>query len=164
MQAEIAALGEALAQKGGDRSEAHFSELRDMLVATTTLPMAGPNLNGASHNSFGDFRYPQRTDVEDSRLFNLGRGLPNLRMTLKRTRSSRITLADRARDAGQWNLAARYYRQALDRNPRNPPIWVQYGHALKNPGISQKRRGPTAGAVFFLIPAPPTLTCSSVMF
>jgi hypothetical protein len=45
-----------------------------------------------------------------------------------------ISLADRARDAGQWELAVRLYRKALDRNPYNPPIWVQYGHALKESG------------------------------
>ena len=45
-----------------------------------------------------------------------------------------IPLADRARDAQQWELSAQLYRKALDRNPRNPPIWVQYGHALKESG------------------------------
>jgi glycosyltransferase involved in cell wall biosynthesis len=42
--------------------------------------------------------------------------------------------ADRARDARDWPAAARYYRKALDQNPNNPPIWVQYGHALKESG------------------------------
>jgi tetratricopeptide (TPR) repeat protein len=63
--------------------------------------------------------------------------LPGLRrpgLSLRRARPSLITLADRARDAGQWELAARHYREALDRNPRNSPIWVQYGHALKETG------------------------------
>src|SRR4029077_3976979 len=45
-----------------------------------------------------------------------------------------IALADRARDAGQWERAAQLYRKALDRNPRRPGIWVQYGHALKKSG------------------------------
>jgi tetratricopeptide (TPR) repeat protein len=54
--------------------------------------------------------------------------------SFKRSRLSVIALADRARDAGQWDLAARHYREALDRNPHNPPIWVQYGHALKESG------------------------------
>jgi Tfp pilus assembly protein PilF len=45
-----------------------------------------------------------------------------------------IVLADRARDARQWDAAVRHYRTALARNPRNPPIWVQYGHALKETG------------------------------
>jgi predicted Zn-dependent protease len=45
-----------------------------------------------------------------------------------------VILADDARDAGQWDRAAQLYRQALDRNPDNPPIWVQYGHALKESG------------------------------
>jgi len=52
----------------------------------------------------------------------------------KRHEPSVITRADRAREAGQWQLAAGLYRVALDRKPRNPPIWVQYGHALKECG------------------------------
>src|ERR1700730_9547183 len=45
-----------------------------------------------------------------------------------------ITLADQARDERQWEVAAGYYKKALHRKPRNPPIWVQYGHALKESG------------------------------
>ena len=45
-----------------------------------------------------------------------------------------VTLADRARDAREWKEAARLYSEALDRDPDNPPIWVQYGHALKESG------------------------------
>lgn len=45
-----------------------------------------------------------------------------------------IARADRARDARDWLTAARFYRNALDQNPDNPPIWVQYGHALKESG------------------------------
>src|SRR6266566_7488830 len=45
-----------------------------------------------------------------------------------------ITRADRARGAGEWQLAAGLYRIALERTPNNPPIWVQYGHALKESG------------------------------
>jgi hypothetical protein len=57
-----------------------------------------------------------------------------LRLSLGSARPSLITLADRARDTGQWRLAARHYRKALNRNPHNSPIWVQYGHALKETG------------------------------
>jgi len=56
------------------------------------------------------------------------------RRSLRHRKPDFVTLADRARDAGQWELAARFYRQVLDRNPGNPPIWVQYGHALKESG------------------------------
>jgi len=42
--------------------------------------------------------------------------------------------ADRARDSRDWASAARYYREALDLQPDNPPAWVQYGHALKESG------------------------------
>ena len=45
-----------------------------------------------------------------------------------------IARADRARDVRDWPTAARYYRKALDQNPNNPSIWVQYGHALKESG------------------------------
>jgi GT2 family glycosyltransferase/tetratricopeptide (TPR) repeat protein len=41
---------------------------------------------------------------------------------------------DRARDTKQWPAAARHYRRALARNPRDTAVWVQYGHALKEEG------------------------------
>jgi tetratricopeptide (TPR) repeat protein len=53
---------------------------------------------------------------------------------LRRYDPSMIMRADRAREAGQWQLAAGLYRIALDRKPQNPPIWIQYGHALKESG------------------------------
>lgn len=56
--------------------------------------------------------------------------------------TSNIALADRARDARNWEEAAQHYRAALVRNPDNPPIWVQFGHALKESG----RLGPAEGA------------------
>lgn len=52
----------------------------------------------------------------------------------RRDKATIITLADNARDARQWDHAGRLYRNALRRNPDNAPIWVQYGHALKNLG------------------------------
>lgn len=45
-----------------------------------------------------------------------------------------LSRADRARDTRDWASAARYYREALDLQPDNPPGWVQYGHALKESG------------------------------
>jgi Flp pilus assembly protein TadD len=51
---------------------------------------------------------------------------------------SSLLLADRARDAGDWALAARHYREALEKNPGQPAIWVQYGHALKESGNPQE--------------------------
>jgi TPR repeat len=47
---------------------------------------------------------------------------------------AKLTQADRARDAGQWELAARRYREVLRSLPKGPAIWVQYGHALKATG------------------------------
>src|SRR5690348_541582 len=52
----------------------------------------------------------------------------------RHAKASVITLADQARDRQQWELAARFYKKALRRNPANPRIWVQYGHVLKESG------------------------------
>lgn len=52
----------------------------------------------------------------------------------RRGQPSLTDLADRARDAGEWAAATTLYRSALARNFRNPPLWVQYGHALKESG------------------------------
>ena len=41
---------------------------------------------------------------------------------------------DRARDRGDWETARRFYRAGLDLNPELVPIWVQYGHVLKELG------------------------------
>jgi hypothetical protein len=35
-----------------------------------------------------------------------------------RRKQNFVDLADRARDAGQWELAVQLYRKALDRNPK----------------------------------------------
>ena len=42
--------------------------------------------------------------------------------------------AKRAKSAGEWNLAAQHYRQALELDPRRAAIWVQYGNALRECG------------------------------
>ncbi len=41
------------------------------------------------------------------------------------------TRANLARDAREWELAARFYADELNRNVYDPAIWVQLGHALK---------------------------------
>jgi tetratricopeptide (TPR) repeat protein len=56
------------------------------------------------------------------------------RRSLQSRKADLVAPADRARDAGQWQLAAQLYRQVLARDPRDPAIWVQYGHALKESG------------------------------
>ncbi len=52
-----------------------------------------------------------------------------------------VTRADRARDAKQWDKAARLYRRELHRNPTRSSIWVQYGHALKESGKLAEAEG-----------------------
>jgi tetratricopeptide (TPR) repeat protein len=66
-----------------------------------------------------------------------------------RMKPSVITLADRARDTGQWEIAVGYYRDALRRKPENPPIWVQYGHVLKEAGhLAQAERAYRTALVY----------------
>src|SRR5436190_9374182 len=86
---------------------------------------------------------------------------PAVRRSLKRARGSLISRADRAREALQWDIAADLYRRALDRNPDNPPIWVQFGHALKESGIWPEPREPIATPLQGIQPRP-TRICSSV--
>ena len=50
---------------------------------------------------------------------------------------SLVTLGDRARDKGEWDAAVALYSSALARDLRNAPLWVQYGHALKESGKLQ---------------------------
>jgi tetratricopeptide (TPR) repeat protein len=45
-----------------------------------------------------------------------------------------IAAADAARDRGDWKTASVLYEKGLRRDPSNAPIWVQYGHALKESG------------------------------
>jgi glycosyltransferase involved in cell wall biosynthesis len=45
-----------------------------------------------------------------------------------------ISAADEARDGRNWPEAAQLYRKALDIDGSLTPIWVQYGHALKESG------------------------------
>jgi tetratricopeptide (TPR) repeat protein len=54
-------------------------------------------------------------------------------MRMRRREAPRL-LADQARNAGQWELAARYYLDELARDPQAAAIWVQLGHALKEAG------------------------------
>ena len=42
--------------------------------------------------------------------------------------------AKRAQDAREWELAARFYVDELNRNVDDPAIWVQLSHALKETG------------------------------
>src|SRR5205823_13212493 len=62
--------------------------------------------------------------------------MPRIRLPgVKNTPLRRATEAAHKREC---ELAARYYREVLDRKPDNPPIWVQYGHALEESGHVQE--------------------------
>lgn len=69
------------------------------------------------------------------RLFSLLRvGSADCRDSRSHGKEASRTRANRARDARQWELAARFFADELDRDPYAPAIWVQFGHALKEAG------------------------------
>lgn len=72
-----------------------------------------------------------------------------LKFIRTRAKPSYITLADRARDVGEWDRAAAYYHIVLRRNPKNSPIWVQYGHVLKESGRLAEARQAYKTAVLY---------------
>jgi tetratricopeptide (TPR) repeat protein len=51
-----------------------------------------------------------------------------------RNKYNPVALGDAKRNERDWPKAAGYYQRALDFNPSNQPIWIQYGHALKESG------------------------------
>jgi glycosyltransferase involved in cell wall biosynthesis len=87
-------------------------------------PSPGPPTPGGSRS--------QR--VREARGFLRGFGSWSPRSNPNRAEETLLSRADRARDSRDWVSAAQYYRKALDQEPNNPPIWVQYGHALKESG------------------------------
>lgn len=52
----------------------------------------------------------------------------------RRNASNSRELADKARDAKEWAVAAGYYRAVLEQEPDHAALWVQLGHALKESG------------------------------
>lgn len=56
------------------------------------------------------------------------------RVLRQEAETSPLSRADRARDSRDWPNAAHYYQKALEENPQNSAIWVQYGHAIKEAG------------------------------
>ncbi len=83
----------------------------------------------------------ERVVTELKAAFARNEGGATRRLTRHLTRRRRrrgiaalIRAGDRARDAGNWALAAPHYRNALERDPDLAPIWVQFGHALKEQG------------------------------
>src|ERR1700730_361797 len=75
--------------------------------------------------------------------------MPMPHLKLRRRHPTIITAADRACEAGEWQLAAGLYRIALQRTPNNPPIWVQYGHALKESGSRAEAETAYRSAIAF---------------
>jgi tetratricopeptide (TPR) repeat protein len=77
-----------------------------------------------------------------------GESIAMLRRSARSRAGRLIDRADRARDAKQWAIAARRYQMALDQDPANAPIWVQYGHALKESGRQPQAEAAYRAAIF----------------
>jgi tetratricopeptide (TPR) repeat protein len=96
---------------------------RDTLAAASRRWFDAAIAITADHNPMARMPWTQRW----------GRSLLR-RLGEKHGTPSPIALANRARDAEKWELAVRYYRDALDIEPDNPEVWVQCGHALTKAG------------------------------
>ncbi len=69
-----------------------------------------------------------------ARALQLDPGLQHAKDELAALCPRLVAEGDKARDARQWQLAARYYRWVLDRQPELGAVWVQLGHVLKEHG------------------------------
>jgi len=158
-QADVRALREKLAatERENEERTAYVAELQ-FETATLSGTLAAARQVGkaaiaafrietaaaATPVSFADGHRPSHASSESGRVDSiavpsrpkmaLDRVVDRLRLGSRREKPDITALANSARDARQWELAVRLYRQTLDRDPRNPPIWVQYGHALKESG------------------------------
>ncbi len=63
-----------------------------------------------------------------------------LRNSIDLNSESRL-IADAARDAGAWAVAAKAYRAMLQIDPADGGIWLQCGHMLKELGLFRDARG-----------------------
>jgi tetratricopeptide (TPR) repeat protein len=116
-----------VASRGRDAAAAELHKTilgRDAQAAASTRWFEAVVAITADHNPL-----TQASCVRNSWWRTLAR-----RLNGKRRKPSRINLANRARDARQWELAVRYYRDALDLEPDKSAIWIQCGHALKEAG------------------------------
>jgi glycosyltransferase involved in cell wall biosynthesis len=62
----------------------------------------------------------------------IARNVPAARSS--QNRQQLLSAADQARDERRWQEAAEFYKQYLMVRPADAPIWVQFGHALKESG------------------------------
>ncbi len=94
---------------------------------------------GSTPARSGRRRYPERRRTAFAHeairpWFRLHRFVRREWVGRRQPNTAPVYRANRARDAGDWELAARYYRDALRVIPNASAIWVQYGHALKERG------------------------------
>ncbi|MDB5662759.1 MAG: glycosyltransferase, partial [Sphingomonas bacterium] len=60
------------------------------------------------------------------------------------------TAADAARDRRDWSQAIVHYARVLEERPESGPIWIQYGHALKEHGLRSDAERAYARAILLL--------------
>jgi tetratricopeptide (TPR) repeat protein len=85
-------------------------------------------------SAIGGRKFAGNADVPQMRIGRILQSIKNGAGFIPGSASWFISRADRARDSRNWGSAAQYYHKALDQKADNPPIWVQYGHALKESG------------------------------
>jgi len=134
-----AARAEAAAQRAAFARARHEAAETDRVIRAMRSEM--PALNEALSGARREVAEPN-TAIETTRgdvppPAEAPAGAPQIPPTIVQLfkrfvlRKKPIMLADRARDSGEWAVAAHYYRMALARNPNRPEIWIQYGHVLK---------------------------------
>ena len=130
MQARLAERDAALARAEARTSaaEAATAEVRTEVTTLRSDFLAGRQvaneLIAASTADLVALQNPSAIGNPRSATLGFGRAM----------RAQAIKAGNRARDAKLWQVATRYYRRALARDPRDAAIWVQYGHALKETG------------------------------
>ena len=140
--------GLSLAPNATVRTNARSTSLADGELAATLkfLDLTAASLSASAPTALGSALIgeapPSLVAPRKRHSPSIGRGLSFFRgagaklplVDRKHDAKKRLSRADRARDARDWVSAARYYREALDLQPDNPSVWVQYGHALKESG------------------------------
>jgi glycosyltransferase involved in cell wall biosynthesis/Tfp pilus assembly protein PilF/SAM-dependent methyltransferase len=95
-------------------------------IAGGSAPAAVGHVRGGGHR--------RRSRFLQTLLPRAAAGSSILRLTIPGVRKTPRSLGDRARDVRDWARAVRHYQAALKQDPGDFPIWVQYGHALKESG------------------------------
>ena len=129
LRAEAAHLQSVVAQEIATRD--NLTRERDAAIAVMNQSISERDALAAESTRWFDAVNAVTADDPLARASRLRR---NFARHLNYRRPLPVALANRARDAGRWELAVRYYRDALDVEPDDPEIWMQCGLALEKAG------------------------------